>query len=194
MRERWVPDARRSAVADAVGRLLTRGHGTFPGMREIAAEAGVTTGTLQHHFATKDDLLLFALDHHCRRCADRLKARSAQDLPSPRRALAAIVTELLPLDDDRAAETSVAKAFVSRAATDPGFAAHYRAQREILLGLLGEQFGRAGTPDPAAAATILAQAVEGMRTDCLLLGPDAVDVDAVLDRLLPPSSSPEETA
>nr|WP_062338157.1 TetR/AcrR family transcriptional regulator [Herbidospora sakaeratensis] len=188
MRERWVPDARRNAVADAVGRLLNRGHGTFPGMREIAAEAGVTTGALQHHFATKDDLLLFALDHHCRRCADRLRARSAEGPRSARQALAAIVTELLPLDDDRAAEASVARAFVSRAATDQGFAAHYRAQREILHGLLGEQFGRAGAPDPTAAATILAQAVEGMRTDCLLLGPDAVDLDAVLDRLLPPNT------
>ncbi|NAS25300.1 TetR family transcriptional regulator [Herbidospora sp. NEAU-GS84] len=190
MRERWVPDARRNAVADAVGRLLMRGHGTFPGMREIAAEAGVTTGTLQHHFGTKDDLLLFALEHHCRRCADRLTARSEEGARSPRQALAVIVTELLPLDEERAAETSVAKAFVSRAATDPGFAAHYRAQRKILLDLLGEQFARADVPDPSAAATILARVIEGMRTDCLLLGPDAVDVDAVLDRLLRPRDTP----
>ncbi|WP_169807714.1 TetR/AcrR family transcriptional regulator [Herbidospora mongoliensis] len=184
MRERWMPDARRTAVADAVGRLLMRGHGTFPGMREIAAEAGVTTGALQHHFSTKDDMLLFALEHHCRRCADRLRARSGTGARSPRQVLSAIVIELLPLDEERAAETSVAKAFVSRATTDPGFAAHYRAQREILLDLLGRQFERAGVPDPSAAATILSQVIDGMRTDCLLLGPDAVQVDAVLDRLL----------
>ncbi|GLX95960.1 hypothetical protein [Herbidospora sp. NBRC 101105] len=84
----------------------------------------------------------------------------------------------------------MAKAFVSRAATDPGFAAHYRAQRKILLDLLGEQFARADVPDPSAAATILVQVIEGMRTDCLLLGPDAVDVDAVLDRLLRPGDIP----
>ncbi|GAA2803441.1 TetR/AcrR family transcriptional regulator [Crossiella cryophila] len=185
MRERWQPDARQNAVAEAVGRLLVRGHGTFPGMREIAAEAGVTTGTLQHHFSTKEDLLLFALEHHCLRCADRLRARFAEGLPAPREALSAIVLELLPLDAERAAETSVAKAFVSRAATDPAFAGHYQAQRQVLLELFGEQFERAGTPDALVAATILAQAVEGMRTDCLLLGPDAVQVDAVLDRLLP---------
>ncbi|MEV6860076.1 TetR/AcrR family transcriptional regulator [Streptosporangium subroseum] len=184
MRERWVPDARRAAIADAVGRLLMRGHGTFPGMREIATEAGVTTGTLQHHFSTKEEMLLFALEHHCRRCADRLQAQSGEGTPSPRQVLSAIVTELLPLDEERAAETSVAMAFVSRAMTDPGFAEHYRAQRKILLDLLREQFERAGTPRPSVAATILLQVIDGMRTDCLLLGPDAVQIDAVLDRLL----------
>ncbi|GAB1822806.1 TetR/AcrR family transcriptional regulator [Herbidospora sp. RD11066] len=187
MRERLLPDARRTAVADAVGRLLMRGHGTFPGMREIAAEAGVTTGALQHHFSTKEEMLLFALEHHCRRCADRLRARSDEGALSPRQMLSAIVTELLPLDEERAAEASVAKAFVSRATTDPEFAAHYRAQRTILLDLLREQFERVGTPQAATAAVILAQVIDGMRTDCLLLGPDAVDVGAVLDRLLPPS-------
>ncbi|MFC7381229.1 TetR/AcrR family transcriptional regulator [Sphaerisporangium rhizosphaerae] len=185
MGERWMPDARRTAVADAVGRLLMRGHGTFPGMREIAAEAGVTTGTLQHHFSTKEEMLLFALEHHCRRCADRLRAQSGEGTRSPRRVLSAIVTALLPLDEERAAETSVAKAFVSHATTHPGFAEHYRAQREILLDLLREQFERAHVPRPAVAATILSQAIEGMRTDCLLLGPDAVQIDAVIDQLLP---------
>ena len=186
MRERWEPDARRVAIADAVGRLLGRGHGTFPGMREIATEAGVTTGTLQHHFSTKEEMLLFALEHHCRRCADRLRAQSEEDTPSPRQALSAIVTELLPLDEERAAETSVAMAFVSRAMTDPGFAEHYRAQRKILLDLFSEQFERAGTPRPSVAATILSRVIEGMRTDCLLLGPDAVQIDDVLDQLLSP--------
>jgi len=184
MRERQLPDARRTAVADAVGRLLMRGHGTFPGMREIAAEAGVTTGALQHHFGTKEEMLLFALDHHCRRCAARLRARQGEGTRSPRQVLSAIVTELLPLDEERAAETSVAMAFVSRATTDPGFAEHYRAQREILLDLLTEQFSRADIPRPSVAATILLQVIEGMRTDCLLLGPDTVQIDPVLDRLL----------
>ncbi|MFC4536654.1 TetR/AcrR family transcriptional regulator [Sphaerisporangium dianthi] len=184
MRERREPDARRATIADAVGRLLMRGHGAFPGMREIAAEAGVTTGTLQHHFSTKDEMLLFALEHHCRRCAGRLQARSKEGTPSPRQVLSAIVTELLPLDEERAAETSVAMAFVSRAMTDPGFAGHYRAQRRILLDLFSEQFERADTPRPSAAAMILLQVIDGMRTDCLLLGPDAAQIDTVLDRLL----------
>jgi AcrR family transcriptional regulator len=185
MRERWEPDRRRAGVADAVGRLLAGGHGVFPGLREIAAEAGVTTGALQHHFRTKEDVLLFTLEHHCRRCADRLRAQFATGLPAPREALSAIVTELLPLDEERAAEANVARAFVARATSDPEFATLYRDQRKILVDLFSEHFERAGAPDPLAAAVILTQAIEGMRTDCLLVGPDAVRIDAVLDRLLP---------
>ncbi|MDN5915963.1 MAG: TetR/AcrR family transcriptional regulator [Pseudonocardia sp.] len=156
-------------------------------MREIAAEAGVTTGALQHHFRTKDELLLFTLERHGHRWIDRLRTRADRPgpLPAPRPVLRAVVEELLPLDDERTAEAAVAIAFVLPAATTPALAEHYRRQRAILHELLAEQFDRADTANPDAAADLLLHAVEGMRTDCLLLGRDAVDIDAVLDRLLP---------
>jgi AcrR family transcriptional regulator len=156
-------------------------------MRQIAAEADVTTGALQHHFRSKEEMLLFTLDHHGRRWADRLRERAARGSGSapPRRVLAAIIRELLPLDEERTEEACVAATFVLRAAGSPELSRHYASHRRILHDLVREQCMRAGVPNPAATATLVLQTVEGMRTDCLLLGPEAADVDGLLDRLLP---------
>ncbi|MFB9248226.1 hypothetical protein ACFFWE_08305 [Sphaerisporangium melleum] len=59
-----------------------------------------------------------------------------------------------------------------------------RAQRKILLDLFSEQFECADIPRSSVAATMLLQVVDGMRTGCPLFGPDAVQVDAILDHLL----------
>ncbi len=186
MRTRQEPEARRAAIARAVGRLLVDEPGVLPGMRQIAAEAGVTTGALQHHFHSKDEMLLFTLDYHGQRWADRLRERAAANPgpAPPRRVLAAIVRELLPLDAERTAEACVAAAFVLRAATRPELARRYRAHRQLLHDLVREQCARAGVDEPAEAATLLLHAVEGMRSDCLLLGPESVSVDRLLDRIL----------
>ncbi|MBP2364426.1 AcrR family transcriptional regulator [Pseudonocardia parietis] len=191
MVKRQDPDTRRATIADAVGRTIAHGAGGFPGMREIAAEAGVTTGALQHHFRTKDEMLLFALEHHGRRWADRLHARADRPGPPapPRRVLEAVVEELLPLDDERTAEAAVAIAFTLRAATRPALAEHYRRQRAFLHELVAAQFARAAVTSPAAAADLLLHALDGMRTDCLVLGPGSVSVEALLDRLLPPAAA-----
>lgn len=179
-------ESRRAQIARAVGRLLSTDPGVLPGMRQIAAEAGVTTGALQHHFRTKDEMLLFVLDFHGRQWVDRLRARAASNdsPPPPRRVLTAIVEELLPLDAERAAEVAVAVTFVLRAATRPELARRYRMQRQLLHDLVREQCVRAGVDDPDDAATLVLHAVDGMRTDCLLLGPESVDVDRLLDRVL----------
>lgn len=182
-------DSTRARIATAVGRVLARGGGVFPGTREIAAEAGVTTGALQHHFRTKDEMLLFALRHHGRLLEQRLRARfaaGAGEAASPRRVLAGIVEELLPRGPERVAEASVGLAFVLRAAADPALAATYRTRRGKLHAFVRRQFERAEVRDPAGAADVLLFAVEGMRTDCVLLGEVPPGADALLDRLLTP--------
>ncbi len=185
MVQRIDSEARRVAIAEATGRLLARGGGTVPGMRELAAETGVTTGTLQHHFRTKDDILLFTLAHHGRRWVERLAARAGDGpAPPPRVVLCAVVAELLPLDDERRVEALVAMTFVQRAAGDDRLRVAYREQRFLLHELVREQIARAGVPEPDARATELLQRVDGMRTDCLLLGADAVSVEAAVTAAL----------
>jgi AcrR family transcriptional regulator len=48
------------------------------GTAAIARQAGVTTGALHHHFATKDDLMIGVFDH----CNARLGARLQRSAPS----------------------------------------------------------------------------------------------------------------
>ncbi|WP_166427433.1 TetR/AcrR family transcriptional regulator [Nonomuraea mesophila] len=191
MRTRLDPSQRRAAIAEAVGRVLSRGGPDALGMREVAAEAGVSTGALQHHFTTKDDMLLFTLEHHGRRLVERLSARAAgAPRPSaPRRVLRAIAIELLPLDEERAAEARIAAAFTLRAAADPKLAQIFRRQYALLHALVAEQFGGAGVADADARARELLCLIEGLRTQRLLgeMGDDTIMamVERLLDRLEP---------
>jgi hypothetical protein len=79
-------------------------------------------------------MLLFALDHLRDRVAGRLQARLAR-LPdaTPRDFARAVLTELLPTNEDSRAEAAVSVAFYSRAAVTPSYAT---ALQEGLRGLL----------------------------------------------------------
>ncbi|GAA5078285.1 TetR/AcrR family transcriptional regulator [Thermocatellispora tengchongensis] len=180
------PSRRQAAIAEAVGRVLSRGGPDGLGLRQVAAEAGVTTGAIQHHFTTKDEMLLFALRHHGRRLAERLSARAAgAPQPSPpHRVLRAIALELLPLDEERAVEARLAAAFTARAAADPDLAAVFREQYALLHTLVADQFRRAGVSDADADARELLCLVEGLRTERLLGQADDDAILALLDRAL----------
>ena len=68
-------EERRQQIADALLRTAaTRGlHAT--GMREVAAEAGVSLRLVQYYFGTKEELLLAAMQHLAARFSARAVAR-----------------------------------------------------------------------------------------------------------------------
>src|SRR6476661_9337119 len=91
-------EERRRQIADALLRTAaTRGlHAT--GMREVAAEAGVSLRLVQYYFGTKEELLLAAMQHLAAQFSDRAMARIRQsrqgDGPaSPRDIIGAILAE-----------------------------------------------------------------------------------------------------
>src|ERR1700749_4442926 len=93
-------------IADALLRTAAaRGlHAT--GMREVAAEAGVSLRLVQYYFGTKEELLLAAMQHLAARVSDRAMARIRQsrqgDGPArPRDIIGPILAEGLPADDER---------------------------------------------------------------------------------------------
>ena len=64
-------DEMRERLLDAaVAVLRTKGHAGFR-TAEVAAKAGVSQGALTHHFASKDDLVLAALEHVFRQATER---------------------------------------------------------------------------------------------------------------------------
>lgn len=72
-------ETRGALVHAAIELLHTVGFaGTTTAL--IAKRAGVTTGALHHHFATKDDLLFGVLDHAAERLRTRLNADEALSL------------------------------------------------------------------------------------------------------------------
>ena len=118
---------RRRQIADALVRTAaTRGlHAT--GMREVAAEAGVSLRLVQYYFGTKEELLLAAMQQLAAQFSDRAMARIRQrrqgDGPaSPRDIIAVILTEGLPADDERRTFTIVYTAYLALSLTDPALA------------------------------------------------------------------------
>ncbi|MFF8386933.1 TetR/AcrR family transcriptional regulator [Streptomyces kanasensis] len=68
-------EARRLEIAEALWRIAgTRGLDGVS-LRDVAAEADISLGRLQHYFRTKDEMLLFALRHINSLAEGRIRAR-----------------------------------------------------------------------------------------------------------------------
>ena len=65
-------------VLEAVLRLAARGGSRSVTFREIASEAGVSVGRLQHHFGTRDELISAAVEWHLLQVTERLDALGRQ--------------------------------------------------------------------------------------------------------------------
>jgi AcrR family transcriptional regulator len=111
---------RETAVTEAVlGIVAARGLDQVS-VREVATAAGVSIGTVQHYYPTKQQMLAAAYTETVRRIRARLEA-----LPlgaDGRRNMTLVLRELLPLDEQRRTETRVYVAFAAAAATAPSLA------------------------------------------------------------------------
>lgn len=114
-------DARRSEIGEALWRIVLREGVGGVSIREVAAEAGISAGSLRHVFATKDELLLFSMRLVYQRAAERVTAHHSIDDPIERGV--AVLSEVLPLDDDRRVEMHVDMALVAESGTRPALRA-----------------------------------------------------------------------
>lgn len=190
MAEKSTPAAAASIV-DATLRVVTDRGLDRVTVREVAAEASVAIGTVQHWFRTKDDLIVAAFTAVVTGIRERVDAVELGD--DVRGDLIGALTQLLPLDDRRRDEARVQLAFAARAAVSPTLA---HLQREVLgevRAALTQAFVRAGVTDRQrcadAAASVLAL-VDGLAMHAVSSGdrPRAVDqlrmVTLVVDGLL----------
>lgn len=137
MPKRADPQDRRRSIAEALFRATADRGVEAVSLRDLAAEAGMSLTTVQHYFHTKDEMLLFALDHMRERVAGRLLARLAH-LPdaTPRDVTRAVLAELLPTSEAGRAEAVVSVGFYSRAAVTPAYAAALRAGLQSMLDVI----------------------------------------------------------
>ncbi|PZG07281.1 TetR family transcriptional regulator [Micromonospora craterilacus] len=115
------PTERRRQLVEAVWQVIRRDGLEQASVRNVAREAGLSTGSLRHYFASQSELMVFAF----RTIIDRIESRLAalEPEPDPRRRAQRVLAELLPLDDERRAENEVWLAFTSRATVDPALSA-----------------------------------------------------------------------
>jgi AcrR family transcriptional regulator len=98
-------DERREELARATWRVILRDGVGAASVRTVAAEAGRSTGSLRHVFASQSELLVFALQLVIDRATERVA--SVLPLPTAVQEVEAVAAELLPLDGQRRAEMEV---------------------------------------------------------------------------------------
>ena len=96
-------------------------------MRDIAREAGYTTGVLTHHFRDKQELIGYAFGL----LVGRVAKRSAQ--VTQERGLFEALCELLPLDEGRRRESVAWLALISVSLRDPKLAEDLRQRYKEAL-------------------------------------------------------------
>jgi AcrR family transcriptional regulator len=161
-------DQRRAELADAAARVIARAGVDAASMREIAAEAGWTTGTLVHYFANKHELLDFTLRASIERRSARRSERA--DL-SPADALQATLASALPTDDDTRVHWIVTVALAGAAASDEMLATTqrdaYRDFRGYLVDLLTAIDPTVDADDARTEAERLIGLVDGIAVQAL---------------------------
>lgn len=109
---------RRQKIVEAVFRVLGDRGVDGVSLRDVANEAGVSMGAVQHYFQSKDEMLAFALSYMKQRASARF-AHQVGNLRNPtiRDYLRTILRVLLPTDEQSRQETIVNIAFFSVATT-----------------------------------------------------------------------------
>jgi AcrR family transcriptional regulator len=161
------PEQRRAELAEAVWTVIRRDGLPRASVRNVAREAGLSMGSLRHYFATQSELLCFAMQLVGDRA--RARVRTIQPSPDPRVTAERLLQELVPLDDERRAESEVWLAFTAHALVDPN-------QRAIHQRIHDELSGACTT-----AITLLADA--GLTPPDLDIPLEATRLHALLDGL-----------
>ncbi len=197
-------EERRREIADALLRTAaTRGlHAT--GMREVAAEAGVSLRLVQYYFGTKEELMLAAMQHLAARFGERAMTRikrikETENPVNPRDVIAAILTEGLPADDERRTFTVLYTAYFALSLTEPALAIdplvrNSSAVIDVVAAQLRAAQAAGDSPahlDPDLEAVSLLAMSAGLGTSVLAGHSSAEQAQAVIDyhlnRLFPAS-------
>lgn len=180
-------EERRRLIADAVRRIAADRGLEAVSLGEVAAEAGISKGLVQHYFPTKDAML--------RHATATLRGQVEDRLGDPA-SLRDVVVALLPLDDASRTDALVANAFLVRALKDEEIAGRFRAGHAQLSEALAALIAAAKADgvlsaglDPVREADLLLAVVAGLG-DAVLLGHRSPEeavalVDHHLSRLEP---------
>ncbi|MER5995690.1 TetR/AcrR family transcriptional regulator [Streptomyces viridosporus] len=171
-------ESRRRRIAEAVCLLVDEHGPQGVSMRDVAARAQVSLGAVQRCFRSKEEMLLFAVDHVGDRITERVRARLAQSpAQSAVTALGHAATEIALLREEHRAEARIWLAFVAQAAVSEPLAGplrtSYAALQNLLVRLITEATESgpadegAAPPDPRREACTLLALTDGLTTHVL---------------------------
>lgn len=129
---------RRRRIAEAVCTLIARSGMEAVSLRDVAAQANVSMGAVQRCFRTKQDMLLFALEHISQHVSERANQRVAAT-STPQAAstlLSYTLAELALLDEESRTQAHVWLAFITHAPASEKLAAVLHDTYAKLHGLI----------------------------------------------------------
>jgi AcrR family transcriptional regulator len=110
-------DSRRRELGEALWRVVLRDGIEAASVRKVAAEAGVSAGSLRHVFPSQSELLAFAMQLIVDEVTRRVEA--VEPSGDTRKAVESTLQTLLVLDPETRAIFDVWLAFAARARVDP---------------------------------------------------------------------------
>ncbi|MET9296061.1 TetR/AcrR family transcriptional regulator [Streptomyces sp. NPDC003077] len=170
-------EVRRREISQALWRIASTRGLDGVSLREVAAEAGISLGRLQHYFRTKDEMLEFALRLINDLAAQRIRSRieSLTEAPTPYEVLRTCLTGMLPLDDKSRTGILVGIAHFARAVHDERLRTEAKEGIPNLRGFFADQLRlameRGEVPpgrDADAEAMLLISLADGLSTYLLL--------------------------
>jgi len=175
-------EQRRHELAEAAAHLIARAGVGAATMRDVAAEAGWTTGALTHYFADKRELLLYTFRSSL---AGRHMARDRRRDRTPEQELRESLEGALPLDEARRRHWMVTIAFCAQAAGDAELSETQREayqQFRAQIARLAAAVAEAREDDALALAERVIAVADGIALQALF-DPDGWPADRQLTRL-----------
>jgi AcrR family transcriptional regulator len=149
-------------LVDATYRVIARNGSVDPTVRDILAEAGLSTQAFYRHFRSKDDLFVVLLDDGRHRIVDYLTHRM-DAVADPAAQIEAFVRGVMAQAGDREAAERTRPFVVQQDRLADRFAEHQRTSIEGLVSLLHAPLGALGARDvPRDAAAIYQLAFASM--------------------------------
>jgi len=158
---------RKALIIDTVQRLLATGSHRQLTLERVAQEAGVSKGMVTYYFASKDRLILQAIDHFLDRQGQRLLAAAQPGQPI-RETLQALMAVALPdretLERDLRFQAEVLSFAKEVPEADEAVRRSYVAFRQAceVLVEVGREQGYVTTPDARWAYVMLHALLDGL--------------------------------
>lgn len=165
------PDERRQLLAEAAARVIATAGIGAANLRDVAAEAGLSTGSLTHYFTDKRELLIFTLQTSLER------RRASHPLVETDDALAdlrVLLDGVLPISEVARLHWIVTLAFAAQAAADPELAdvqrVAYRRFRRTVVRLVNRAIAASQLPpgtDADETAELIIALADGIALQCV---------------------------
>ncbi len=126
-------EERRKHLGESVWRIVQREGLEGVSVRRVAEEAGMSLGSLRHYFDSQSELLAFSMHLVSERIIQRME--SLPPYNDPRKSIEALIEQIVPLDEERLAESQIWLAFTTFALTEPDLKPLSREIHDLLSNL-----------------------------------------------------------